>query len=73
MYKYKTIKENLFQDDIGPYVSYGIICIDRKAKRVITKVSDVSTKRAFVKAIARKFTRLSLSPEKLIAAIELEL
>ena len=65
-----TIKEKLFHEDIGPYVSYGIICIDKKAKREISKVSDVSLNKAFVKALAKKFTRLSLSPENLLSAIE---
>ena len=73
MYKYLTVKEKLFHKDIGPYISYGIRCIDKKTKREITKISDVSTRKAFVKALAKKFTRLTLSPDKLLSAIELEI
>ena len=73
MYKYLTVKENLFHIDIGPYAAYGIVCIDRKTKRVIAKISDVSVKKSFVKNLARKFTRLSLPPEKLLAAVEIAL
>ena len=73
MYKYLTVKEKLFHEDIGAYISYGIICIDKETKREISKVSDVSTRKAFVKALAKKFTRLTLSPDNLLSAIELEI
>ena len=73
MYKYKTVKETLFHEDIGFYVSYGIICIEKKTGARISKVSDVSCDKAVVKALVKKFKRLRLEPSNLLEAVELAL
>lgn len=73
MYKYRTIKEKLFHEDIGVYTSYGIICINRKTKAVVAKISDVSCNKHFVKSLAKKFTRHNLSPAHFPDAVEIEL
>ena len=73
MYKYKIIKENLFHRDIGSYVSYGIVCIEKKTRKQVSKISDVSSNKAFVKSIAKRFTRSRLDPSNLLDAVELAL
>ncbi len=62
MYKYLTIKEKLFHEDVGKYTSYGIVCINAETGEQVDKISDVSVERDFVTALAEKFTRHSLSP-----------
>ncbi|MBQ7333804.1 MAG: hypothetical protein IJW38_05605 [Clostridia bacterium] len=73
MYKYLTVCEKLFHEDIGNYTSYGIICINNETGAIVLKISDVSTERAFVLALAEKFTASSLSPCHFLEAVEDEL
>ncbi len=70
MYKYLIVKEKLFHEDIGPYKSYGIICVERESCAVVSKISDVSCDKSFVKSLAKKFTRLKLSPFHFLDAVE---
>lgn len=62
MYKYSTVFELLFHEDIGQYISYGIICVNTLTEEIISYISDVSTKKDFVCNLAEKFTKLQLSP-----------
>lgn len=71
MYKYLTVKEFLYHEDIGAYASYGIVCIEKKTGAELTKISDVSCDKSFVKSLSRKFTRLRLEPSNLFNAVEL--
>ena len=70
MYKYLTVCERLFHKDIGSYVSYGILCINEETGAVVSKISDVSTKRSFVLRLSKKFTEKELSPCHFFDAVE---
>lgn len=57
------VKNHLHHPDIGEYVSYGI----GVGERVVT---DISTDRSFVEALAAQFEENELAPEHLQEAVE---
>ncbi len=71
MYKYLTVCEKLFREDIGTYTSYGIISIREEDSAIARKISDVSVERDFVVALAEKFNEINLEPQKLLEAVML--
>ena len=73
MYKYTVVTESLFHQDIGNYVSYGILCTDEISETTVSFISDVSSNKNLVDSIADKFTEFQLSPIHLREAIEDEL
>lgn len=71
MYKYLTVCERLFREDIGVYSSYGIISVREEDATIVRKISDVSTERDFVMALAESFTEINLEPQRLLEAVRL--
>ena len=71
MYKYLTVCERLFREDIGAYSSYGIISVREEDARIVRKISDVSTERDFVMSLAESFTEINLEPQRLLEAVRL--
>lgn len=61
LFLYTPIKENLHSDDLGSYISFGIICFDSQ-KQIIASVSDISVNEAFVSELCDRFTAYQLAP-----------
>ena len=70
MYKYLTICERLFNEEVGTYTSYGIICINCESETVVSQISDVSLSRDFVINLSEKFTQHALAPIHFLDAVE---
>ena len=69
MNRYLPFREELYSDDIGAYVSYGIRVLDSRGQ-VIASVSDVSVDKDLVDKLCYLWTRYELSPIHLEDAIE---
>lgn len=68
MLLYQAIKENLYHEDIGNYVSYGIAVTQDGV--TVDFISDVSVDEDEVRELARIFTESGLSPIHLVDAVE---
>ena len=68
MFLYQAIKENLYHEDIGNYVSYGIAVMHDGV--TLDCISDVSVDEDEVRELARIFTAVGLSPIHLMDAVE---
>lgn len=68
MIKYKSIRENLFSEEIGNYVSYGIELIDDGL--IVRKISDISTDEKTVLHLVSLANELELSPIHIDDVIE---
>ena len=66
MYYYKVFEEKLFNRDLGEYISFGIvveeILKDKKEKKVVCSISDVSVTRTVAEKIAALCNNVQLSP-----------
>ncbi len=60
MIKYRSIREEMFSDEIGSYISYGIELAD--GDNVVRKISDVSTDEETVSHLVLLSNELNLSP-----------
>ena len=60
MIKYRSIREEMFSDEIGSYISYGIELTD--GDNVVRKISDVSTDEETVSHLVLLSNELNLSP-----------
>ena len=67
-YTYIPIREELWSDEIGKYISYGICALDRYTK--VDFVSDVSTDYDLICAFTEICTLEALDPIHLRDAIE---
>ena len=61
MNRYLPFREELYSDDIGKYVSYGIRVLNSQG-HIIESVSDVSVDKDFVTELCYLWTRHQLSP-----------
>ena len=69
MFRYVPIQENLYSDDLGCYISFGIECIDSEEQTVLF-LSDVSVNRDFIEKLCFEFTAFQLSPIHLYDVIQ---
>ena len=69
---YLPVRENLQSEELGMYVSYGILALRKEgnAWRRAAYLSDISTDREAVAALARSCTEGALSPEQLSEVVE---
>ena len=72
MYRYLPIKERLYMDEIGEYISFGIRVIQDtdSEKAEILYVSDVSLDFDFVNQLTELCNTLQLEPIHLLDVIE---
>ena len=68
MYQYLVVEETLFHNDIGTYVSYGIIALTEDKE--IVRISDISTNKTMVESMAKSYNDLQLNPIHLYDVIE---
>ena len=59
-FKYKTVREKLNSDELGSYVTYGIIIY--KNKELLKYISDVSTIKRDVQDLVRRCNEEQLDP-----------
>lgn len=69
MFRYLPIKESFHSDELGDYISFGIIVLNTSGT-VITSVSDVSLNESFVTNLCRECTVHQLDPIHLLEVIE---
>lgn len=69
MFRYLPIKESFFSDDLGYYISFGIIVLNTSGT-IVTTVSDVSLNKQFVSELCFDFTINQLDPIHLLEVIE---
>lgn len=69
MFRYVPIKESLYSDELGSYISFGIKAVDLLG-RDVTSVSDVSTNEAFITELCNLCTQEQLLPVHLLDVIE---
>ncbi|MDD6807272.1 MAG: DUF6514 family protein [Oscillospiraceae bacterium] len=66
MYYYKVFEEKLFNSDLGEYISFGIvveeILKEKREKKVVCSISDVSVTKAVAEKIAALCNNVQLSP-----------
>ena len=64
LFRYVIIQENVFSHDIGSFMSFGIQAVEEvaAARKVVARVSDISTDADFVQALADLCTNLQLDP-----------
>ena len=69
---YLPVREQLQSEELGAYVSYGILALKREGDgcRQAAYLSDISTDREAVAALARACTRGELSYEQLSEVVE---
>ena len=72
MFLYQVIKETLYHEDIGSYISYGlkVLFLSYGIYEEITKVSDISIDRNAVTLLAEQCTKGQLYPVHLMDVIE---
>ncbi len=63
MIRYKLIKENISHPDLGKYTAYGIGVFE--GRKLIRKISDISTDKRTVRKLCHLCNKLSLSTEHL--------
>ena len=61
MPRYFPIKEHLFSEEVGSYISYGIMVRDER-NRPIMSVSDVSPNEQFVAGLCDRCNQYRLDP-----------
>lgn len=71
MFQYLPVEEELFSPEFGPYTSFGIhiFRITNAGREELGFLSDVSTDRAFVSALAGRCTQAQLDPVHLIDVV----
>ena len=72
MFEYEVCEENLYHEDIGEYVSYGIkaFSISMNCRTEIAFVSDVSVDKTAVRNLCKKCTLGNLHPIHLMDVVE---
>lgn len=69
MFRYVPIKESLYSDDLGSYISFGIKVFDDSNCAVVS-VSDISVNETFVSELCNLCTLHQLNPIHLLDIIE---
>lgn len=69
MFHYHLLKEILYSDELGEYISFGIQVTNQRGDKVAS-VSDISTKQDYVEELCRLFNKNNLSPLHLRDVIE---
>ena len=67
--RYKVVREKIYSEDSGEYVTFGIECVDKFGKRVAF-CADVSTDGELVRGLCKAFNDGKLSPLHLADVIE---
>lgn len=65
---YSVFEEKYYSEEVGEYIGYGIMCSDI-CSREIESIEDISIDQFFVKDLADKFNRYSLSPIHFVDAV----
>ncbi len=68
MYLYRIFSEDLYSDEFGNYIGYGIEALD--GMRIVASVSDISTDKEMVEKLCRDCTELGLCPRQLENVVE---
>ena len=66
--RYTIFEEKYYSEEVGEYIGYGIMCSDI-CGREIERIEDISLDQFFVKDLADKFNRYSLSPIHFVDAV----
>lgn len=69
MYLYVPLEEHLHSNEIGDYLSFGLILKDENGRELV-KISDISTDEAFITEMCQLFNIHQLSPIHLLDVIE---
>ena len=69
MILYLPYEENMYTDECGAYITFGIVVYDENGHE-ITSVADVSVNRAFVTSLCDTFTKQQVDPIHLHDVIE---
>ncbi len=69
MYLYVPLEEHLHSNEIGDYISFGLILKDENGKE-LNRISDISNDCFFVAELCRIFNMYQLSPIHLLDVIE---
>ena len=68
MLKYVVFEEKFYSEEVGEYIGYGIICYNEFGQEV-ERIEDISLDKKFVRNLARKFNKFSLSAVHFMDAV----